>query len=235
MKRIFSAVVILTLAISGTLVAARLLRKRPAQAPVRPSSLPPRQPSPGPVSPPSRAMGAIMIGNGNGFTVIRAEPHEDTSYLLISFSGKGEILLKDAQLRLAGFDPGSGRLLNQIANSSYDEGDQIDDDDDDAPASGSAAPEPSPEPKAPSGLADNEFRRLEIGQPAPGVYLLTVMPDAGGVDQKYSLEVSFSNQLRNSSFAEFKDVVARPGSVNTYKLQIPSEAAGDVKLDRIQP
>lgn len=185
---------------------------------------------------PAHPGGVIILGNGSKLRVIRpaSVEQDDYSYLHISLSGNGELLFKDGQSKGVGFEPTSGKLLTQIANSSYDEGDQIDDDDDDT-SPGTPAPSPTPEPTAPSGLLDNGFRRLEVGRPSSGTYLLTVMTDPRSTNSKYTLEITFTNRTDGTSTAVFKDVTAPPRAVHTYKVQIPSDPAGEIKAELVSP
>lgn len=231
-------VALVALTIADSVLAFRFFRGRhalhaaaqPAIAQSSPSSHIPAQqqpPHPG---------GVIILGNGSNLSVIRpvSVDQEDYSYLHISLSGDGEMLFKDGESRVVGFEPASGKLLSQIANSSYDEGDQIDDDEDPTPGA-AAAPSPTPEPTAPSGLLDNGFRRLEVGRPAPGTYLLTVTTDPKSSNSKYTLEITFTNRADGMSAAAFKDVTSPPRAVHTYKVQIPSDPAGEIKAELVSP
>lgn len=237
MKRITWIVVLIAVTIAGSVLAFRLIHRRHgsqqpasrlAQSTQAPRT-PVRQASP-------HAMGAMIVGARSNLTVIRpvSVEQDDYSYLHVYLNGYGEMLFKDGESRLAGFDSKAGKLLSQIANSNYDEGDQIDDDDDDSPP-GAPTPSPTPEPTAPSGLADNGFRRLEVGQPAPGTYFLTVLAPSTGTDAKYTLQITFTDRADKMSSAAFQDVAAPPRAVHTYKLQIPSDPAGEIKAELVSP
>lgn len=238
MKQLAWTVGLIAVTIAVSALALRVVHQRhllhaSAQSPPARSSQTSRIPA---QQPPPRTAGVMIVGAGSNLTVIRpasAEP-DDYSYLHISFTGNGEMLFKNAESRLVGFDTKSGKLFNEIANSSYDEGDQIDDDDEE-PAQSAPAPVPTPEPKSPSGLTDNGFRRIEIGHPAPGTYLLTVMTDPRSGNSKYSLEISFTSRGDKMTFTSFTDVAAPAGAVHTYKLLIPPDPLGEIKAELISP
>lgn len=238
MKRGTVIVVLIALTIANLVLAFNFIRRRHAlHAAVQPAVAPSSQRSQVPLQQqPPHPAGVIILGNGSNLSVIRPASLEqsDYSYLHIYLNGSGELLFRDGQSRLLGFDKKSGKLLTQIADSNYDEGDQIDDDDE-APARGAPTPSPTPEPNAPSGLLDNGFRRLEVGRPPSGTYLLTVMTDPKFSNSKYTLEITFTNRSDQASSVAFKDVVVPPDGIQIYRLQIPSDPAGEIKAELVSP
>jgi len=158
---------------------------------------------------------------------------QDSSYLYISMSGTGEMLIQDPQARSLGFDPGSHKLIQQIPNGSYDEGDLIDDDDAaKAPPEGQPIYRPAPPPpNTLSGLTDNGFRRVELGRPMPGKYLVKVIArDATA----YSLSADYYNRSGDLSRAVFNKVAVSPGDVHIYEIDIPFDSMGEIKAERKQ-
>ena len=156
---------------------------------------------------------------------------QDSSYLYISMSGTGEMLIQDPQARSLGFDPGSHKLIQQIPNGSYDEGDLIDDDDAaKAPPEGQPIYRPAPPPpNTLSGLTDNGFRRVELGRPMPGKYLVKVIArDATA----YSLSADYYNRSGDLSRAVFNKVAVSPGDVHIYEIDIPFDSMGEIKAGR---
>jgi len=156
---------------------------------------------------------------------------QDSSYLYISMSGTGEMLIQDPQARSLGFDPGSHKLIQQIPNGSYDEGDLIDDDDAaKAPPEGEPIYRPAPPPpNTLSGLTDNGFRRVELGRPMPGKYLVKVIArDATA----YSLSADYYNRSGDLSRAVFNKVAVSPGDVHIYEIDIPFDSMGEIKAER---
>jgi len=156
---------------------------------------------------------------------------QDSSYLYISMSGTGEMLIQDPQARSLGFDPGSHKLIQQIPNGSYDEGDLIDDDDAaNAPPEGQPTYRPAPPPpNTLSGLTDNGLRRVEVGRPMPGKYLVKVIArDATA----YSLSADYYNRSGDLSRAVFNKVAVSPGDVHIYELEIPFDTIGEIKARR---
>jgi hypothetical protein len=241
MKRSIVIVALIALAIVNSVLALKLIQRRHASLQAASQSsvaARPNQTSQMPVQQqPLHPGGVMIVGNGSNLTVIRpvSVDQDDYSYLHISLTGDGEMLFKDGESRVVGFESASGKLLTQIANSSYDEGDQIDDDDEDPAPGAAAAPSPTPEPTAASGLLDNGFRRLEVGRPAPGTYLLTVTTDSRSGNSKYSLAITFTSRSDKMSLTEFKDVAAAAGSGHIYKLQIPSDPLGEIKAELVSP
>src|SRR5262249_31660818 len=113
----------------------------------------------------------------------------------------------------------------------YDEGDLIDDDDAaDAPPEGQPVYRPAPPPpNTLSGLTDNGLRRVEVGRPMPGKYLVKVIArDATA----YSLSTDYYNRSGNLSRAVFNKVSVSPGDVHIYELEVPFESIGEIKARR---
>jgi hypothetical protein len=214
--------------VCGAMVAWEMHEKA---AHALPASAQPLKPSPATQATPAPpAIGAIFVGNGNGLVKLTPVVAEDHSYLFISLSSKGEMLLQDPQGRLLGFDVGNHRLIQEAANGHYDEGDMIDDDDDEAPNSPPPSPTPTPTPPATlSGLEDNGFRRIELGQPAPGKYLLTVVARN---ETSYALVFNFRKRDDNLSTAAFDKIAVSPGDVHVYEFEIPADASRELKPER---
>ena len=171
---------------------------------------------------------ATTVGQENR---IPPATQQDSSYLYISMSGTGEMLIQDPQARSLGFDPGSHKLIQQIPNGSYDEGDLIDDDDAaDAPPEGQPVYRPAPPPpNTLSGLTDNGLRRVEVGRPMPGKYLVKVIArDATA----YSLSADYYNRSGDLSRAVFNKVGASIGDGHIYKIEIPFDTIGEIKARR---
>ncbi|HEX7287027.1 MAG TPA: hypothetical protein VF532_12645 [Candidatus Angelobacter sp.] len=214
------------LVVCGAMVAWEMHEKA-AHAPAPAQPLKPSPATQATATPP--AIGAMVAGNGTGITKLGPAAAEDHSYLFISLSSKGEMLLQDPQGRFLGFDAGNHRLIQEAANGHYDEGDMIDDDDDEAPTSPPPSPTPTPTPTTLSGLEDNGFRRIELGQPAPGKYVLTVVARN---ETNYSLVLNFRGRDDNLSTAVFEKVSVSPGDVHVYEFEIPAVAAGELKPER---
>ncbi len=226
---LWAALAIVVVSCGMTAWEMHLKTARPAHAVVFQSS-PPAAVKSGPPAAP--VVVAMAPGNGATLATVRPADDEDHSYLRISLSSKGEMLLQDPQGRRLGFDPESHQLVSQIQNGSYDEGDQIDDDEDDSPNAPGSQPTPTPRPTPPatlSGLDDNGFRNLELGQPAPGKYLLTVIARN---ETSYSLSVVFYNRLYNMSSADFDKVAFSPVGTHVYELEVPDDASGEIKVVR---
>src|ERR1700746_191865 len=128
--------VIAVLVVSGAVLGWTLHRKSlhplsksatPAPTPTLAQVEPPPRPQPAPI------LSTTVQDNGAGTLKGRLAEDQDQSYLYITLSGKGEMLLQDSQARNLGFDPERHKLVEQITNGSYDEGDIIDDDDDNSP------------------------------------------------------------------------------------------------------
>jgi hypothetical protein len=222
----------LAIVIVGGAMVAWEMREKITHAPASAQS---SKPSPATQALPARAgVGAIVVGNGSTLVKLRPaeDPSQDMSYLSITLSGNGELLLQDPQAQRLGFDPQNHTLLRQIGNGSYDEGDMIDDDDDEAPNSPPPSPTPTPTPPATlSGLADNGFRRLEISRPAPGHYVLTVITRN---EANYSLLFHLSKRNGNPSTADFEKVSVSPGETHVYDVEIPADASREIKAVRRQ-
>lgn len=235
MKRKDLVWVALAIVVVCAAMVAWEMHSKPAPAPSAVAAQP-TKPAPGTplVSSPPPAVGAIVIGNGAGLVKLRPteDPGQDSSYLSITLSSKGEMLLQDSQARRLGFDSQAHKLVRQIANASYDEGDMIDDDDDSAPNSPPPSPTPTPTPPATlSGLEDNGFRRMEVFQPAPGKYVLTVIARN---EANYNLLLHFRKRDGNLSTAAFDKVAVSSGEVHVYEFEIPTDASGEIKAERRQ-
>ncbi len=224
------AALVIVAVFDGVLAWSRFWNVAPPAAPAVPPIFAKDAARPQQSSPSRTPVIGVIFANGPGLHAVSSTEDEDYSYFSISLNSNGEMLLEGPNGERLGFDPEAHKLMNQIQNGYYGEGDQIDDDDDDQPPQAHPTPAPTPTPPATlSGLDDNGFRQVEMGQIAPGKYRLKVITRQ---DADYTLEIRYRNRAGNLSTAYFTKVAVTPGDVHLYELEIPQDPTGEIKASR---